>query len=56
MTIVGIGITVLGSIIAVIIGKRDRHRGIKHTDQIIKQHSEYSLAHQEMLKKKENHV
>lgn len=56
MTIVGIGITVLGSIIAIIIGKRDHHRGIKHTDDIIKQHSEYSTAHQEMLKKKGNIV
>ncbi|RNA40589.1 hypothetical protein BpHYR1_021539 [Brachionus plicatilis] len=58
MTIVGIGITVLGSFIAVLIGKRDHKRGMKHTDDIIKQHSEYSKAHQEMLKKKaeNNHV
>lgn len=52
MTIVLIGMTILGACVAIFIGKRDHKRGMRHTDDIIKQHSEYSKVHQDMLKNK----
>ncbi|CAF0995705.1 unnamed protein product [Brachionus calyciflorus] len=53
MTVILIGATIFGCIVAIFAGKRDQKKGMKHTDDIIKKHSEYSKIHQEMLKKRE---
>ena len=42
--------TVIGSIFTVFIGKRDHKRGVGYTDDLIKQHSEYSPAYQQISK------
>jgi len=48
MTIFGIGLTVVGCLIAVFLGKRDKKRGIGYTDEILKTHSEYSPQQRKM--------
>lgn len=45
-----IGMTVVGSLAAIYIGKRDRKLGYRHADDIIKRHAEYSKSHQDMIK------
>lgn len=55
MMVILVGFTVLGSALAGYIGKKLHQQGHKHTDNIIKQHSEYSKIHQEMAKTMINH-
>ena len=45
-----IAFTIVGSLVAVFIGKRDHKRGVGYTDDLIKQHSEYSPAYQQISK------
>ena len=48
MTIFLIGMTILGCIIAIFLGKRDHNRGIGYTDEIVKKHSEYSSNYRKL--------
>ena len=43
---------ILGSGVAAYIGKQAHKRGVRYTDDINKQHAEYSKAHQELEKLK----
>lgn len=51
MTIYLIGLTILISFGVAWYGKREHSKGRRHTDEIIRQHAEYSQAHRDMLKK-----
>lgn len=53
MTIILIGLTILGSFVAVFFGKSEHLKGRRHTDEIIRHHAEYSQAGRDMLKKRE---
>ncbi len=48
MTIFLIGMTILGCVFAIFLGKRDHNRGIRHTDEIVKKHSEYSSNYRKL--------
>jgi hypothetical protein len=53
MTIVLIGLTIVGSMIAIFFGKSEHQKGRRHTDELLRQHAEYSQAGRDMLRKKE---
>jgi hypothetical protein len=47
----GILFTVIGCLIGAVLGKDAHKRGVRYADDVIKQHSEYSKAHQELISK-----
>ena len=45
-----LAITIVGSVLAAVYGKSAHKSGVRYTDDIVKQHAEYSKAHQELAK------
>jgi hypothetical protein len=49
-TVYLIGLTILGAAVAAYFGRRHHEQGMRRTDDLIKQHAEYSKLHSDLLK------
>ncbi len=50
MVIVLLGVTVLGALFSVFLGKRDHGRGKRYTDDMVRQHAQYNKNFQDMAR------
>ena len=50
MTLILIGVTILGAMVSIFFGKSEHKSGRRHTDEIIKEHAQYSQAHRDLIR------
>ena len=50
MTLILIAMTILGSLGAIFIGKIEQKAGKRHSDDILREHAQYSQAHRDQIR------
>jgi hypothetical protein len=50
MVIILLGVTVLGAMVSIFLGKRDHGKGKRYTDDMVRQHAQYNKNFQELAR------